>query len=423
LTEIEKKPNWAAKFDEASRKAVIDNWLNQVDEDTVDGYRSHFDQFLRWLKTQKGFEKTTPYELLKMQRANNRSDPTADNDTPELVLPKMFKNYCNSLPGLTYLSKVKAWTVIRSFFKYNDCSFPDVQSVKIRSKQEGTKSKLTLEIIKQGISAAKVRDKSWLLVKWQSFQDQERLDYLNTHLAEHVVSEIGKGSQLIRLDFLGRKQEEGKPAGEYFTFIGKDAIDALKQHLSLYKWEKGMPLWLSNHGTPIAVSSYDTVWREGILERIGLVIKENGKFGPTGRTGMGLHEFRDIAKSLLHRKARPEGFDMDCIKFFMGHVKQIDPNTYDKFYTDTEYMEEQYKLAERWLNIVSNPSPNGNGNQEERIRALEEQVRAMAMREAAAISAATDEEGMDILLGKKKLEEEAQQKPKKLDFKKIVGRD
>ncbi len=35
----------------------------------------------------------------------------------------------------------------------------------------------------------------------------------------------------------------------------------------------------------------------------------------------------------------------------MGH--DVDPNKYDKFYMDTEYVLAQYRIAEKYLNILS----------------------------------------------------------------------
>jgi hypothetical protein len=50
---------------------------------------------------------------------------------------------------------------------------------------------------------------------------------------------------------------------------------------------------------------------------------------------------------------------MDCAKFWCGQVGEIDPLRYDKFYTDSEFVKQQYLIAEPYLNIISNPSGAG----------------------------------------------------------------
>ena len=76
------------------------------------------------------------------------------------------------------------------------------------------------------------------------------------------------------------------------------------------------------------------------LEKLNL-IKRKGENKPHVRYGYNLHEFRDVAKTLLHLQGVEDGLDLNAIKFFMGHGLQIDPNKYDKFYMDQEYMLDQ----------------------------------------------------------------------------------
>jgi hypothetical protein len=83
--------------------------------------------------------------------------------------------------------------------------------------------------------------------------------------------------------------------------------------------------------------------------RIGLIPKKEGKRGC--KYGFNPHEMRDIAKSLLHTKAKADGFDMDCCEFWLGHT--VDPLGYDKFYNDAEYVRKHYLIAEKYLNILS----------------------------------------------------------------------
>jgi hypothetical protein len=47
---------------------------------------------------------------------------------------------------------------------------------------------------------------------------------------------------------------------------------------------------------------------------------------------------------------------MDFIHLWCGQVGEIDPLRYDKFYKDHVYVTKQYLIAEKWLNIITNPS-------------------------------------------------------------------
>lgn len=77
------------------------------------------------------------------------------------------------------------------------------------------------------------------------------------------------------------------------------------------------------------------------------------KHGSTenNRYGYGLHEFRDVARTLLHLHDKKDGLDEVCVEYWMGHI--TDKNNYDKFYRDKTYTLEQYKIAEKHLNIIS----------------------------------------------------------------------
>ncbi|MEM3608382.1 MAG: hypothetical protein QW238_05915 [Candidatus Bathyarchaeia archaeon] len=77
-------------------------------------------------------------------------------------------------------------------------------------------------------------------------------------------------------------------------------------------------------------------------------------------------------------KGKPEGLDMECVEFWMGHV--TDPNNYDKFYMDEEYVKKNYRMAEKHLNILSRPVLEGDA--EEFRRKAEELDRRVKQLEA-----------------------------------------
>ena len=46
---------------------------------------------------------------------------------------------------------------------------------------------------------------------------------------------------------------------------------------------------------------------------------------PSRRCGYNLHEFRDVARTLLRLRGKAEGLDLDVIEFFMGHITDKNP--------------------------------------------------------------------------------------------------
>jgi hypothetical protein len=193
-----------------------------------------------------------------------------------------------------------------------------------------------------------------ILFKWQSFLDNERLISANVHCSDQIVEQLRTDMQPIRVDLSGRKSNENDSEGQFYTFIGTDAKEALREYFEKERgWPKaGEPLWTYANERPVAKAAFEAIWL-GILRRTG---KIPWKKGPAGsRYGFNLHEFRDAATTRLHIQAKNQGFDMDCVKLWCGQVGEIDPLKYDKFYRDEEYVRQQYSIAEPYLNIISNP--------------------------------------------------------------------
>jgi len=84
------------------------------------------------------------------------------------------------------------------------------------------------------------------------------------------------------------------------------------------------------------------------LERLKYIKRGGDR---SARYGYNMHEFRDVSRPLLHLQGKRDGLDLECVEFWKGHV--TDPNHYDKFYRDTDYTLKQYKIAEKYLNIMS----------------------------------------------------------------------
>ncbi len=103
-------------------------------------------------------------------------------------------------------------------------------------------------------------------------------------------------------------------------------------------------IFLTQKGTGLSDVTLYATWHRRLLE-LG-IIKKHIK----GReyTGCGLHELRDRFRTRAQKSPAP---DKAMFEFFMGH--DVDPLRYNKAMDDVEYTALQYRLAEPWLNILS----------------------------------------------------------------------
>lgn len=219
-----------------------------------------------------------------------------------------------------------------------------------------------------------LRDSSIYLVKWQALLDTESLIYVNKNLGGYIAAEIQKGTCPIKLQLTGRKGTKNiKP---YYTFIGRDAIDALKKYFEQEREggypKAGEPIWYSNKHFANGKPRPYEYWSLGknqltLCRKLGIVTKKLGD--RSSRHGKGPHEMRDTARSFLHVKGKPDGLDAQAIEYFMGHGSQLDQLGYDRFYENEEYMLNQYKIMEKHLNVLSTPPSLENG----KIKALREE--------------------------------------------------
>jgi integrase len=298
----------------------------------------------------------------------------AGSNDKYLVLD-LLQQYVSSLP-LTLKSKQYAYTAVRSFFMHNRAGLPEDPSFQIKAAKQNVLSKMSLDQVRDLVKAANIRDRSIILVKWQSFQDSARIVHVSDNSAEQVVNQIKAGIHPVHLDIPNRKRNQ-KP---YYTYLGQDAVKALVEYFEKERtggWPKpGEPIWIkkthNGKSTKFTTSAFNLMWLR-LTRRLGLVPKKKGSVG--SRYGFYAHDTRDIAKSLLHTHAKSEGFDLDCAEFWMGHT--IDPLGYDKFYENEEYVKKQYLIAEKYLNILSVPQAS------EQVKRQEEEMKKMQERLAS----------------------------------------
>ena len=108
--------------------------------------------------------------------------------------------------------------------------------------------------------------------------------------------------------------------------MGFDALTAIKEYFDCKRgWptKPGDPLLVSQRNTPLSkYAFYQSHYRR--VERLGY-FKQND--GSTRAHGFGPHNFRDLAKTLLHLKGKRDGIDMAWVDFALGHT--VDKLGYD----------------------------------------------------------------------------------------------
>ena len=253
-------------------------------------------------------------------------------------------------------SKKHALTALRSFFLHNRAELPRNPNFRVISQRPSVRGLLSAKDVVELCHAATVRFRSVILFKWQSFTDTARLLYANEHCSDQIVQQIQQHILPVRIDLPGRKVNENDIEGEYFTYIDKDAVDALEKYFDERRgWpRKGEPMWLQKDGRPLTHWTFDQTWLR-LLRRVGKIPPSEGPRG--SRYGYNPHEMRDEATTRLHISLKAQGFDMDCVKFWCGQVGQVDRLKYDKFYKEQTYVRDQYQIAAPYLNILSNWQP------------------------------------------------------------------
>jgi integrase len=340
---------------------AIQTWFSRLDNPhTQKSYGHYFDEWLEYLHRKPGYENVTPAKLIEMQDA-------ATTKIDRYKLLTLLQEYVSTLE-LAKRTRVQAYTAVRSFFLHNHSELPTDTTYQIKGKKPPAPKNLTTENVHDILKAATLRDRSLLTVKWQSLLDTAGLVYLNENMGEHLANEIKAGHCPILLgNFPGRKSTENEPRGTFYTFISTDSIAALKEYFEKERgWPaKGEPVWKDKLGHPLSYGMMGANYRN-LLRRLGLIPKkQSAQSGSSNiglrkqnvgvRYGFNLHEMRDVAKTDLHKKAKKLGLDMDAIDYVMGHTESLDKNRYDTFFNDRGYMTDQYKIAEPYLNITSNP--------------------------------------------------------------------
>ncbi|MDK2781999.1 MAG: hypothetical protein PWR13_1027 [Archaeoglobi archaeon] len=283
----------------------VRRWLNNVKEGTRPAYKSGLRTFCEWCNL-------SPVQLLD-EAEEDRKRSRRERGKPEARLME-FYNWLINKKKTAKKTATMYFTAVRSFYKWN--GFPlNVKTPKAAPKKENRKAIITPEIVKKLVDhAPTLRDRAIILFLFQGGFDVSTLCSLNYG---DVKDEL-EAERIPMMIHVIREKEEV----EYFTFVGRDAVETLKAYLNDRrakgeKLEYDTPLFIKDKakrrkGERINPYHIQNMLRETSI-KAGLITKEEMEkvdFNPYRP-----HALRAAFSSIL----RLNGFDPVLFDFMMGH--------------------------------------------------------------------------------------------------------
>jgi site-specific recombinase XerC len=311
----------------------VDHWLGRLAPRTAEVSRRIFRRWMMWVGENGGdLAGLGPDELVAYQLENR-----------DYSILDLIQAWVRGVKGRASYKR-RLYSTILSFFLHNRASLPDDPSFKIRGDQPPTNGSLKVDDLRRVLGSVNSMYRALFLCLFQAGMGMGEFQYWNRTGLESLLDQLSDGAHPVRIDLPGRKHNRNvKP---YYTFLGKDAIEAVRYWLKIRPDNGETAIFLSRDGTPPAEKTIRDYWMRH-LRRLGLVKPKQGSSLRT-RYGKGLHEIRDTYRS----RWRPSGVDVEVAEFFLGH--DIDRLGYDKSpWQYPNWYEAQYLEAEPWLNILS----------------------------------------------------------------------
>ncbi len=317
---------------------AVEKWLANYPSD-YQRYKYYFlKDFLDYLQNDPQLREKAPSQLVEFQR-------NVDGDG-QFVILRALQQFVRDREGTAKSLKLR-YATVRGFFAKNHAELPHDLAFKVRATRDSVKGKLSVDVVRTLIDNADLVGKAIYLSLWQGLLDLERFCILNFERSDALVKHLKEqGVETpFMFEFPGRKRSSER----FYTLLGRDALQAWKTLFERYGWpEPGRPL-IEGSTTHRRLKASILQKHLRLLESLNYIKRGGGS--SANRTGMNPHETRDVARMYLQVKAKQDGLDMNCIRFLMGHVSE--QNEYDRFYTDKEYVLSNYRIAEKYLNVLS----------------------------------------------------------------------
>ena len=239
----------------------------------------------------------------------------------------------------TYRSRVV------NFFEYNRVQLPKDKKFKIRSNTPAVVGTLTFEEVRMMLIKCNLLYRAVFLAMLMGGMGEAEVIYWSNNGWHETMNQIYSGARHIRVQLPGRKK--GKNDKPFYTWLGYDAVTALKKYLE----KRGMvpgPIFITQFDTGISRSTVYAYWLRK-LYGLGLVNKPKENRHGAFRTGKNPHEIRDVFRTRWEKSPAKAV----VAEFMMGHYDQVDPNEYNKAYRDADWTLQEYIQAEPWLNAIT----------------------------------------------------------------------
>lgn len=416
-------------------------WLQRVASSTRRRYCDYLYRYFQWLRENGGeFSHKTPSELLDLQ------DKTTGRDRFKQL--DLLQRFVSMQPG-AFNTKHNIYSTVRSFYDHNRVPLPKDIGFRIRSDRETVNGELDVEGLKKIVLASNLRYRAVFLCMFQSAMGEAEFEYFN-RAWDQVKPQLEDGKKRLKINLPGRKHARNERP--YYTFIGKDGVKALTEYIEKERGfiKLGEAIFLNDKLKPVTKANV-RIYFHRMAEKAGLIKKPypkcpecgadtirrrrrpgrrghqrygktvyhctNPKCGiktpasreyhlpKTIRYKVHAHEMRDLFRSEWDLSAA-KGV---CAEFFMGH--NIDPNMYNKIMKlHPEWSEEQYALAEPFLNVISQDPRKVSLNKFQQLeqKIVELEKRNVELKERLNGYALSDSQVADLLKRIERLEKQAQ---------------
>jgi len=346
---------------------ALERWLDSITKKTTKfNYKSAFRNYAE-------FTGMTATQLIEEAHADRQLSPLEQKDVVIQRLTKFHKWLTTEAEkvtrgkgehkikgrGLTPRSAVMKVNCIRSFYSTFHIS------VKLRGRHrisngrvKNKRMMVNAEQVKTLVQHARsIRDRAIILVNFQGGMDASTLCSLNY---EDIAQAVETSEHPFKLELLRQKSDN-----EYYTFLGKDAVEALRAYVADQKargteWKLESPLFTKERRATderITPNLVQNMMKE-VAVSAGFVKKNNGK----DFNILGSHALRESFSSLMLNSGVPR----PIVDFWLGHTRSNLDTAYMTI--DETKAREMYSKREHLLNI------NESSEKSEELRKLSDSV-------------------------------------------------
>lgn len=374
MTKREERREWAG------RHRAVTQLIDGVAPSTGELYLKHVYRYFEWLGENGGrFKDCSPEELVELQVNAQGRERYEQLD--------LLQSYIRQR-DLRVKTKQCIHAAVRSFYEYNRAPLPSDKKFKMRSDKPPVQGKLDVQGVRKILEASNCRYRAAILCMFQGGMGAHEFEHFNTTAWPDVEKQLKENQPYIVVSQLGRKHGGSYKSRPFYTILGSDAKNALVRYLREERGpiRNGEAIILTAKGYPVTGNTLhkyflDKAEQVGLIERytpecpkcggetrrvlsktprktnqIRYVCNNCGEATPANkyqyrkfkvRYGVNPHELRDVFRSEWEiSPAKAVVSD-----FIMGH--NIDPNNYNKFFRNVDYVLSEYRKAESFLNILS----------------------------------------------------------------------